>query len=83
MFERGIDPDVENPEDCHAHSSTPNEWPPIEEIFSYQGRLRWRTRSLYEAEASETDRKIGRALWIGFEHEGEVFNFGQNLVTEH
>lgn len=70
MFERGIDPDVENPENCHAHSTIPDEWPPLKEILAYQGRVRDRARSLFEDADSEKDRKIGRALWIGFEHEG-------------
>lgn len=70
MFERGIDPDVDNPERCHAHSEIPNEWPLVEEIFRYQERVRARARSLYQNEMFETDRKLGRAMWIGFEHEG-------------
>src|ERR1051326_582408 len=32
IFERGIDPDVENPELCHDHSEIPDTWPPLEEI---------------------------------------------------
>jgi hypothetical protein len=74
MFERGIDPDVDNPEQCHAHSEIPDEWPPAEEILSYQERVRARTRSLYQCEIFETDRKLGRAIWIGFEHEGRSPN---------
>lgn len=70
MFERGIDPDVDNPEHCHAHSEIPDEWPPVEEIISYQERVRARARSLYENKVVEGDRKLGRAMWIGFEHEG-------------
>ena len=27
IFERGIDPDVDNPEMCHDHSEVPDEWP--------------------------------------------------------
>ncbi|KAF6230914.1 hypothetical protein HO173_010822 [Letharia columbiana] len=69
MFERGIDPDVDNPENCHAHSEIPDEWPPIGEIFDYQERVRNRTRSLFADRGLETNRLLGRALWIGFEHE--------------
>ena len=32
IFERGIDPDVDNPDHCHAHSEIPDEWPPLAEI---------------------------------------------------
>ncbi len=75
MFERGIDPDVENPENCHAHSEIPEEWPPTDEILAYQERVRDRARSLYGSGVVEADRKIGRALWLGFEHEGKtIFN---------
>ena len=72
MFERGIDPDVENPENCHAHSEIPDEWPPLEEIVAYQGRVRDRARALYNDSDTGRDRKVGRALWIGFEHEGTL-----------
>ena len=69
MFERGIDPDVDNPEKCHAHSDIPDEWPPLAEILDYQERVRERTRSLYGITRLVFDRKIGRTLWLGFEHE--------------
>ena len=72
MFERGIDPDVENPENCHAHSEIPDEWPPTREILAYQDRVRQRTKSLYDSGVADTHRRIGRALWLGFEHEGMI-----------
>lgn len=71
MFERGIDPDVDNPEHCHVHSEIPDEWPPTEKILSYQERVRVRARSLYQNRTAETVRKVGRAMWIAFEHEGQ------------
>lgn len=70
IFERGIDPDVDNPEDCHAHSEIPDTWPPAEEILAYQERVRNRVRSAYAEGSTENSRILGRALWIGFEHEG-------------
>ena len=72
IFERGIDPDVDNPEYCHAHSEIPDEWPPVGEILDYQERVRNRTRSLFHNEGPEMDRKLARAMWIGFEHEGKT-----------
>ena len=72
IFERGIDPDVDNPELCHAHSEIPESWPPIQEIVTFQKRVRERARSLYKTQAAEIDRKLGRALWISFEHEGRL-----------
>ena len=72
IFERGIDPDVDNPENCHAHSEIPDEWPPLGDILDYQARVRDRIRSLFHQKAWETSRKLARAMWIGFEHEGET-----------
>ncbi|MCJ1472359.1 hypothetical protein MMC13_001006 [Lambiella insularis] len=69
MFERGIDPDVDNPESCHAHSEIPDTWPPTEEILFYQERVRERARQLYKANEDVIGLKLGRALWLGFEHE--------------
>ena len=69
IFERGIDPDVDNPELCHAHSEIPNEWPPADEILTYQNRVRSRLRGLYDTGRDKIPRHVGRAIWIGFEHE--------------
>jgi hypothetical protein len=69
IFERGIDPDVDNPELCHAHSEIPDEWPPADEILAYQGRVRARLPSLYAAGIDAIPRHVGRAVWVGFEHE--------------
>ncbi len=67
IFERGIDPDVDNPDHCHAHSEIPDEWPPLEEILVYQERVRAKVHEL--CESKNTPREVGRALWIGMEHE--------------
>lgn len=69
IFERGIDPDVDNPELCHAHSEIPDEWPAVDAITTYQTRVRNRVRALYSIGAKNIPRHIGRALWVGFEHE--------------
>lgn len=69
IFERGIDPDVDNPELCHQHSEIPDEWPPVEDIIEYQGRVRDRLKSLYSVGLENIPRKVGRAIWVGFEHE--------------
>jgi L-histidine Nalpha-methyltransferase / hercynylcysteine S-oxide synthase len=69
IFERGIDPDVDNPELCHAHSEIPDEWPPVDEISAYQGRVRSRLRSIYAGRQESIPRNVGRAIWVGFEHE--------------
>ncbi|KAH7043215.1 C-type lectin protein [Macrophomina phaseolina] len=69
IFERGIDPDVDNPEQCHAHSEVPDSWPPAEEITEYQSSVRRRVHSLYKSGEAQSNRRISRALWLGFEHE--------------
>ncbi|KAK3368897.1 C-type lectin protein [Lasiosphaeria ovina] len=69
IFERGIDPDVDNPELCHAHSEIPDEWPPLGEILTYQSRVRSRLRGYYAAGQDSIPRHVGRAVWMGFEHE--------------
>ncbi|KAL9109487.1 MAG: hypothetical protein Q9227_005822 [Pyrenula ochraceoflavens] len=69
IFERGIDPDVDNPEHCHAHSEVPADWPPLEEILVFQERVRARVRSLNKSNLGNTDRKLNRVLWLILEHE--------------
>lgn len=69
IFERGIDPDVDNPEHCHAHSLIPDEWPPLEDILQYQDVVRARLSSMYSAGQDEITRDVARAIWVGFEHE--------------
>lgn len=70
IFERGIDPDVDDPEKCHDHSELPSEWPEVEDILSFRARVCERITELYRDRKAWSDRKVGRALWIGFEHEG-------------
>lgn len=69
IFERGIDPDVDNPDHCHAHSEIPDQWPPVEEILQYQAQVRSKVERLYSNDGSQISRKVGRALWISMEHE--------------
>ncbi|KAL9597119.1 MAG: hypothetical protein Q9219_005341 [cf. Caloplaca sp. 3 TL-2023] len=69
LFERGIDPDVDDPEKCHAHSEIPDEWPAVEEIFDYQSRVRSRAEALLARGNQPLPQKVGRALWLAFEHE--------------
>ncbi|KAF2396540.1 hypothetical protein EJ06DRAFT_483372 [Trichodelitschia bisporula] len=66
IFERGIDPDVDNPELCHAHSEIPDSWPPLGDILAFQRDIRTFVETLY---ASERSPEVNKALWLGFEHE--------------
>ena len=69
IFERGIDPDVDNPEQCHDHSEIPESWPLVNEILSFQRKVRQRVRGLYESKEKNRGREVDRALWLGHEHE--------------
>ncbi|CAK7266931.1 Ergothioneine biosynthesis protein 1 [Sporothrix epigloea] len=78
IFERGIDPDVDNPELCHDHSEIPDEWPVLDDILVYQERVRQRVRTLYTVNGIDKKitkshapvvRPVAQAIWVGFEHE--------------
>ncbi|CAN9352168.1 unnamed protein product [Alternaria alternata] len=69
IFERGVDPDVEDPTQCHAHSEIPEEWPPLKTILGFQETVRSKVEALYSSGEAESNGRVSRALWIGFEHE--------------
>ena len=69
IFERGIDPDVDDPEKVHAHSEVPDCWPTVDEILKFQQGVRTRIEKLYKSGQAYNDLWTGRALWLGFEHE--------------
>ncbi|TIA55540.1 hypothetical protein D6C79_00388 [Aureobasidium pullulans] len=69
IFERGIDPDVDDPEQCHSHSEIPDSWPPAPEILDFQSRVRVRVNKLYASGQATNDRAVSRALWLSYEHE--------------
>lgn len=71
IFQRGIDPDVDDPTQCHKHSIVPDCWPKLEEILDFTRRVRERTLALYDDSGSikNSSVRLQRALWVGFEHE--------------
>ncbi|RCI06706.1 hypothetical protein CU098_013766, partial [Rhizopus stolonifer] len=83
IFERGIDPDMEDPTQCHPHSEVPvhdADWPSVESILAYQSSVRQRLQRLllfWESEAFEsqslawvqTKMRQARIVWMCFEHE--------------
>ncbi|KAJ7076893.1 C-type lectin protein [Mycena belliarum] len=76
IFERGIDPHVDDPDHCHNHSEVPErdeEWPSLETILSFRTGVRRRLFALYEdlenGKRSLT-RNIARTLVMTLEHEG-------------
>ena len=82
IFERGIDPDVENPERCHDHSKVPETWPPLSEILDYQTQVRHRIR--HHTQHLRRTRTMGRALWLAFEHEAmHLETFLYMLLQSH
>ncbi|KAJ1923016.1 hypothetical protein IWQ60_006138 [Tieghemiomyces parasiticus] len=47
-FERGIDPDIQNPNQCHTHSPLPTEWPAVESLLDYDEEVRQRIREVLD-----------------------------------
>ncbi|KAF9501797.1 hypothetical protein BDN71DRAFT_1500819 [Pleurotus eryngii] len=75
IFERGIDPHVDDPDHCHNHSEVPEkdeDWPTIELIMSFRDAVRARLAKLYaelESGARALTRNIARTLVMTIEHE--------------
>ncbi|KAI0661991.1 hypothetical protein C8Q70DRAFT_1051496 [Cubamyces menziesii] len=75
IFERGIDPIVDDPTQCHPHSEVPQrdeDWPSLPNILQYQSRVRERVMNLYrdiESGKITLTRKIARVLFMTLEHE--------------
>ncbi|KAL1407321.1 hypothetical protein Q8F55_006743 [Vanrija albida] len=74
IFERGIDPDVDDPTKIHSHSEVPKceeDWPVLDEILGFRDRVRARLRKIYdEVEAGKAlTRHEARSIFMGFEHE--------------
>ncbi|KAF7321472.1 hypothetical protein MKEN_00667900 [Mycena kentingensis (nom. inval.)] len=76
IFERGIDPHVDDPDHCHKHSEVPEndqDWPTIETIISFRNGVRARLLRLYDDIQSgrrPLTRNIARTLMMTIEHEG-------------
>lgn len=77
IFERGIDPDMDDPTKIHAHSEVPVEeadWPLLSEVLAFRDRVRLRLRGIYddlESGKMELTRRAGRTLFMGYEHEAQ------------
>ncbi|TDL20052.1 hypothetical protein BD410DRAFT_751462 [Rickenella mellea] len=76
IFERGIDPHVDDPNHCHNHSDVPEadeDWPTLESILAYRDRVRARLMRLYDdidTGKRRINRRIARVLQMTNEHEG-------------
>ncbi|ORY82904.1 histidine-specific methyltransferase [Leucosporidium creatinivorum] len=72
IFERGIDPDCEEPSKVnHWHSEVPEEgkWPSVEEVVAYEASVRERVRKVYQQEEGKWTRRLARVMMMVFEHE--------------
>ncbi|KAG6830822.1 hypothetical protein H0H87_006995 [Tephrocybe sp. NHM501043] len=76
IFERGIDPHVDDPDHCHNHSEVPEkdeDWPVLETIISFRDNVRGRLIELYndlQTGKRRLTRNIARTLVMTLEHEG-------------
>ncbi|KAI3478908.1 hypothetical protein L1887_59092 [Cichorium endivia] len=74
IFERGIDPHMDDPTKCNPHSEVPTnaeDWPALEEILEYQQTVQSRVERIYE-DIGRGDlvlnRRLARMLWMTLEH---------------
>ncbi|EIW80138.1 hypothetical protein CONPUDRAFT_57841 [Coniophora puteana RWD-64-598 SS2] len=76
IFERGIDPHVDDPDRCHRHSEVPvndEDWPTLATVLDFRTRVRQRLLALYADVAAgrrQLSRHIARMLCMTLEHEG-------------
>ncbi|TIA90301.1 hypothetical protein E3P99_01648 [Wallemia hederae] len=74
IFERGIDPSMEDPNICHDHSAVPaNEadWPTLEEVLEFDMTTRQRLLNIYadiDLGKLHLDRRLARVLHMTYEH---------------
>lgn len=85
IFERGIDPCVDDPNTItHWHSEVPKEeacWPTLQEITAYEASVRDRVRKVYAEHEGRWTTKLARVLMMTFEHEMWAFLFHRTLLT--
>ncbi|UZJ57003.1 hypothetical protein CBS101457_006323 [Exobasidium rhododendri] len=76
IFERGIDPHMDDETQCNPHSEVPIEkedWPTLRELIEYQGKVVQRVKDIYadlESGKRILDRRTARLLWMTLEHKG-------------
>lgn len=71
IFERGIDPSVDEPEKCHHHLIVPHQWPCVREVIAYQQKVRKHIQSILPSILDQSSSFMG--------HHGRVVS----MVAEH
>ena len=73
VLHRGIDPDVDDPTQCHAHPDVPEHWPALDDILAYRDHVRSAiVESLDEITTHASTKlmaKHNRVLSMVIEHE--------------
>ncbi|PWZ01904.1 hypothetical protein BCV70DRAFT_53228 [Testicularia cyperi] len=74
IFERGIDPHMDDTTQCNPHSEVParsEDWPALEEVLNYQKTVQRRVAKIY-ADVGRGEltmnRRLARMLWMTLEH---------------
>jgi len=71
IFDRGMDPNVDDPSKCHPHSGVPISWPSVQEVLSYRTQVRQHVLQKMPSILGRTDRLMAQ--------KGRVFS----MVAEH
>ena len=90
IFDRGIDPDVDDPTRCHPHPEVPDAWPDVDDVLAYRDRVRSEIlKSLAEVATSsstsimaENDRAVLMALEHEQMHQETLLYIVQQLAAE-
>ena len=73
IFDRGIDPDVDDPSKVHAHPEVPDQWPALRNVLAYRDRVRAEILAsldeVGDAPATNVMAENGRVLLMALEHE--------------
>lgn len=73
VFDRGIDPDVDDPSKVHAHPEVPAQWPALCDVLEYRDRVRAEILAsldeVGDAPATNVMAEHNRVLLMALEHE--------------
>ena len=68
MFERGMDPMIDNPEVCHPHSPLPAKWPEPSKILRYRQDVINKMKRIL-SDGANMNQVLHKALNMCYEHE--------------